>query len=448
MTSKSASKELTQALAVYAESAVRHLREQLGSNAVVPFETYKFDGQGARLIKKKGVHVISFFQFYANKLAQLPETDGVRSALPIALRDKAGQYAVSAIQSYLRTQSRLRFDAAAFSKHADAYARMWTSGQFKSMSLSLISGVDVGSKLKLDDEAYLAPLTDRQRENLFSFSASNDLGVGDLIAIKTTLVVSTNHSLKELEGDYGRLLSGLHDRQLQRALTALQLCSAGSPVHQRTYTWFEPQPLWHVSGSGHWSSYRRPAQGNAPTLAASERRQTRVTYSDLADKKARGLDVAFRRLGSSHEKRLPEDALLDLAIGLEVTLTSGFRSDTFTKQMQLRALAIVGDTFPEVDVELADLYEWRGKIVHHGKTLDGVLKAGISVDDALLRARKLVRSILLRYLRLVVGRQTAPAEVNAELDRAIRTAVCRAASEIIRGIGRRPVKSDAVQLGH
>jgi hypothetical protein len=446
--STSAPKALIDATVAYATSALRYIRANCRANLVHSFESYRIHGPSATLVKGKAISFLTLGQRHAHALERIPEVETLKQAMPEELRSKAGRLAIGVIEAYLRDRVSFRYDPRRLSKCAEAYAQMWATGRFELVSLSLISGVEVnGTPMKLDQQAKLTPVTDKDRSNLFAFSSTNDVGVHELQAVKAFLVVRTSHSLKEMFGDYGRLFSGIHTEQLQRALTALQLAFDGTPRHQRTYTWFEPRPFWDTRGSGSMSLYRFPI-GKCPILNARARRQTRDLYEALADKKASKLDVAFRRLGSSFEKRLPEDVIVDLVIALEVTLTltANAGADNLAKQMQQRALALAADLIPTVDSDLALLYKVRGRIVHQGWSLERALKdsnSTLSADSMLERARELVRCVLSRYLLLAVARQMAPADINTELDRGIRLQVAggakRIRDRILRG-ERRPRK--------
>jgi hypothetical protein len=448
---RSPSSDLSKLLHDYAASALQYLRTHT-SCPTHTVATYGFDGSGATLVNLRRVSLDPLIQLQAKALEQLPEVRPLAQAMPGYLKELAGTYAIAAVQSYLRGRSNWRYDRGAFGRHAEAYARMWKVETFELVSSSLVSGIELGARaLHLADGVDLFPVSDAQRTGLFRFSPENDLGVSELMAIKASACVRTRHSLKEIQGgNYGRLLSGYHEKVLERILTALQLGTASLPRRQRTLTWFEPQPLWYVTSAGQLSTHRHSAVGDCRRVDGLERRQTRKIYAALGDKMAQTLDVALRRLDASVQKGVPEDAIVDLVIALEVTLNAGARPDSLTKQMQLRALAVLGDAYPEIDRELGLLYSIRGKIVHHGMNMREALAASHSTQAlaaALAVARERVRQVIARYLEFVVDRRAAPGEINAEMDRAVRIAVASAGRKIRKSSARTPAEDAAKPTG-
>jgi len=370
---------LEDALVTYCSRSIAYLRDKYraGGDPVYTGQSYVIRGDTGVLVSRPRIDVDAVFRQCHEELLNVPELGALVPLLPAKLRPKAAQYALAALHAFLRDSVSLRVDQKRLVRLARTFVRMWSEARFSVVTLALVSGIESTERpIALDDsgDVKFMRLSDYTKSCLASPFAHQGPGLPMLLSVDASLVVRTRHSLSELDSDYGRLIFGLHEGQLKRATTALRLACTGLVRMHYTTTWFEPRPLHYIGGgSGNQSRDFAAGSGAKGKLDARGVRQAKRAYTNLGGRKG-SLALALRRFDSSYEKQLLDDVLLDLVIALESCLTQGARAGSITKELQLRALFLVGNDESSVDELLKLLYDLRGQIVHQGRDLPAALK--------------------------------------------------------------------------
>lgn len=138
------------------------------------------------------------------------------------------------------------------------------------------------------------------------------------------------------------------------------------------------------------------------------------------------LQMALRRFNQAYGRILPEDALIDLTIALEICLLPN-ATDELLYRLSLRGAALLADSRnpTETQLLLKTLYEARSKIVHSGKNLSDAVsrgkveRLGVLVEKGFLQACENVTREVLRECVLRVSRAGPLAQIIEELDRSI-----------------------------
>jgi hypothetical protein len=207
-----------------------------------------------------------------------------------------------------------------------------------------------------------------------------------------------------------------HDEKLIAAVSALRLSLDGGPGVVAIRKRYVPKP-----GSVTGSVLNRPLNelasysgGHDCHIAMTHEASVSTTYARLMDPlPPRDFQLALRRFNQSFERRVPEDAVVDLAVCAEATLLHGINEGEAAFRMRLIGVALLGNDVHANEELFKKLSKARNKIVHSAETLETIFP-GETSTDVLRQFQGLIRRILCRLLERISAGESIK-QINTSL---------------------------------
>ena len=207
-----------------------------------------------------------------------------------------------------------------------------------------------------------------------------------------------------------------HDEKLIAAVSALRLSLDGGPGVVAIRKRYVPKP-GSVTGSGldrplnELASY---SGGHDCHIAMTHEVQISTTYARLMDPRLPwDFQLALRRFNQSFERRVQEDAVVDLAVCAEATLLPGINEGESAFRMRLIGVALLGNDVHANDALFKKLSKARNRIVHSAETLETIFP-GETSTDVLRQFQELIRRILCRCLERISAGESIQ-QINTSL---------------------------------
>jgi hypothetical protein len=270
-------------------------------------------------------------------------------------------------------------DVDAFETTYEEFERSLYETTLTSITLVPLVGLATDQAISLSDQLSVDTLSDEEvdlciRAGLFRTSTLTDR----MIVRSRAVIRITNEYSKLLGSDYLRkavedprddLLDGLRSAgeivQTIRLLMDARIIRAGAVNFS---------PTWILSG-GHSSVASAPSDPREILcrLEAADAARLSSLHGQLQLPRVRrhkAISLAVRRFSMAHERRLPEDVVLDLMIAAEAIFLSDMDQLELSYRLALRAAFFLADSPEERETvfrHMKKAYDARSKIAHGGE---------------------------------------------------------------------------------
>lgn len=363
------------------------------------------------------------FTNYHSDIGQLPSIEPLIRICPVRNYNWTRNHVVGIVDYYIKNTRSIHCDKYKIEKIAQLYIDAWNSGKIITETTCLLTGIRIKkARHNYDYEVSINSFTNRSKSIFWNYSDQRFLrirpedlmGVGALLKAEIAI---------DIEKFYRRSLGPdvmyPGSDKISRAMTAMRLGSGLNIGYNHSQLLQQPQPNWAMGG---W--YGPGREWEVPNyvtpIVTTEKDLKRITtlFEELDPIKTSSLELALRRYNLSFNKVLDDDAIIDLAISMESSLTKGTRHG-ITSTLQLRSANLIGKSIKDIQKSILELYKIRNSMVHEGFTLkDALVKQHIakSTKDYLLEARELVRQILLAYINLIDTTGDTIEVINSKID--------------------------------
>ena len=165
---------------------------------------------------------------------------------------------------------------------------------------------------------------------------------------------------------------------------------------------------WFPYGGGFTNWYGKHFEPSRFILTEPEVKEYKALFQEFSQKESllqdsSFLNLALRRFNYAHERKRPEDKLIDYMIALE-TMYIVDDPGEYGYKIAIRAASLLGKTLQEKErifLEIKKAYHLRSKIVHGSKKVGD--KNSVSIQDV-SKIEQYVRGSILESIKLIPGK--------------------------------------------
>jgi len=326
------------------------------------------------------------------------------------LRRHVWEKLVALLVRYLSRSQQIRFDDDTFSEIMDQCLAFWCATEAEhSVHVPLIGVVGDPVTIDIEDQLRICPLPAALKSELWDGPARSSWGVDARELSACRFQVEGKYRSKPMESD-NRV-----DLAADTVVLALRLLQPGTVVPMGSFHRSGPVELGGSTGAGVQGNWRPIPRERTPyALAAHVTGHVRSLYRQLGDGFREGryvdLDVCRSRFEQAYLRDSPEDKVIDLTIALESALLPDVK-DELSYRIAVRGAALLRRRRParETYQLLRALYDARSKIVHSGKRLKAIARAGhvagLPIPDFISAAQDVVRQTLMELFEALPQRR-------------------------------------------
>lgn len=165
---------------------------------------------------------------------------------------------------------------------------------------------------------------------------------------------------------------------------------------------------WFPYGGGSTNWYGKHFEPSRFILTEPEVKEFKALFQEFSQKESllqdsSFINLALRRFNYAHERKRPEDKLIDYMIALETAYIVDDPGE-YGYKIAIRAASLLGKTLhekEEIFLEIKKAYHLRSKIVHGSKKVGD--KNSISIQDV-SKIEQYVRNSIIEFIKLIPGK--------------------------------------------